>query len=143
MSNWPGNLIRKTPVTPAGPLQNGAAPGIWSLSEASYWTKQGLWPIAGNLATDPFFSSVTYLMSTTAVNNGQNNTFLDSSTNNLTITRNGNTTQGSLSPYGNLWSNYFGGTGDFLQTPQSTALAANSTDYTVCLLYTSPSPRDS
>lgn len=30
------------------------------------------------------------------------------------ITRNGNTTQGSLSPYGNLWSNYFDGTGDYL-----------------------------
>ena len=50
MSNWPGNLIRKTPVTPAGPYQNGAAPGVWSLAEAAYWTKQGLWPIAGNTA---------------------------------------------------------------------------------------------
>jgi hypothetical protein len=30
-----------------------------------------------------------------------------------------------------LWSNYFDGNGDFLQTPQSAALAANSTDYTV------------
>lgn len=48
MSNWPGNLIRKTPVTPAGPFQNGAASGVWSLAEAAYWTKQGLWPIAGN-----------------------------------------------------------------------------------------------
>jgi hypothetical protein len=46
MSNrWPGGLIRKTPVTPAGPFQNGAAPGMWTLAEASFWTKQGLWPI--------------------------------------------------------------------------------------------------
>jgi len=50
VSNWPGNLIRKTPVTPAGPFQDGAASGVWSLAEASYWTKQGLWPIPGNLA---------------------------------------------------------------------------------------------
>jgi hypothetical protein len=50
MSRWPGNLIRKTPVTPAGPFQNGAAPGVWTLAEAAYWTKQGLWPVAGNAA---------------------------------------------------------------------------------------------
>jgi hypothetical protein len=62
MSNWPGNLIRKTPVTPAGPFENGAAPGVWSLSEASYWTKQGLWPIAGNeqLFVEDVFSTYLY-----------------------------------------------------------------------------------
>lgn len=48
MPRWPGGLIRKTPVTPAGPYQDGAAPGVWTLAEAAYWTKQGLWPIAGN-----------------------------------------------------------------------------------------------
>jgi hypothetical protein len=42
-------------------------------------------------------------------NGAQNNTFLDSSTNNFTITRNGNTTQGSFSPYGSNWSNYIDG----------------------------------
>ena len=55
MSNrWPGGLIRKTPVTPAGPAQNGAAPGVWTLAEAAFWTKQGLWPIAGNVADGTF-----------------------------------------------------------------------------------------
>ena len=58
---WPGGLIRKTPVTPAGPFQNGAAPGMWSLAEASYWTKQGLWPTAGNfLAVEDVFSTWLY-----------------------------------------------------------------------------------
>jgi hypothetical protein len=48
MSNrWPGGLIRKTPVTPNGPGQNKAASGVWSLADAAYWTKQGLWPTAG------------------------------------------------------------------------------------------------
>lgn len=47
-SRWPAGIIRKTPVTPAGPFQNGAAPGVWTLAEAAYWTKQGLWPVAGN-----------------------------------------------------------------------------------------------
>jgi hypothetical protein len=47
-------------------------------------------------------------------NAAQNNTFLDSSTNNFTITRNGNTTQGTFTPYGSNWSNYFDGSGDYL-----------------------------
>lgn len=51
MSNrWPGGVIRKTPVTPAGPYQDGAASGVWTLAEATYWQKQGLWPIAGKVA---------------------------------------------------------------------------------------------
>lgn len=45
---WPGGIITPTPATPTGPYQNGAAPGIWTLSQQSYWQKQGLWPIAGN-----------------------------------------------------------------------------------------------
>lgn len=81
--------------------------------------------------TDPQFNYVSLLLHGDGTNGAQNNTFLDSSTNNFTITRNGNTTQGSLSPYGNLWSNYFDGNGDFLQTPTATALAFNSVNYTV------------
>jgi hypothetical protein len=122
MSNWPGNLICKTPVIPT----TSSAPGMWTLAEASYWTKQGLWPLPS--IPDPFFSSVTYLMATTAVNNGQNNTFLDSSANNFTITRNGNTTQGSFSPYGN--SAYFDGTGDYLNVAAATQLSFTG-DYTI------------
>jgi len=63
---------------------------------------------------DPDFEYVTMLLHGDGTNGGQNNTFLDSSTNNLTLTRSGNTTQGSFSPYGNNWSNYFDGTGDYL-----------------------------
>ena len=66
--------------------------------------------------------------------NNQNNTFLDSSTNNFTITRNGDTTQGSFNPYipTGYWSAYFDGTGDFLTIPRSTAfLPAANTDFTV------------
>lgn len=56
---------------------------------------------------DPYFENVTLLLHGDGTNGGQNNTFIDSSANNLSITRNGTTTQGSFSPYGNLWSNYF------------------------------------
>ena len=45
---YPGGLITKTPVAPAGPFQDDAASGVWTLSQAAYWQEQGLWPIAGN-----------------------------------------------------------------------------------------------
>ena len=47
---WPGGIITPTPATPTGPYETGTAPGIWTLSQQSYWQKQGLWPIAGNSA---------------------------------------------------------------------------------------------
>ena len=75
MPRYPGGLIRKTPVTPAGPLQNGAASGVWSLADAAYWTKQGLWPIAGNfLVVEDVFSTWLYTGngSTQTITNGIN-----------------------------------------------------------------------
>ena len=51
-----------------------------------------------------------------------NNTFLDNSSLGSFITRNGNATQGSFSPYGGDWSNYFDGTGDYLTVPNNVAL---------------------
>jgi hypothetical protein len=72
---YPGGLIRKTPVTPTGPLQNGAASGVWSLADAAYWTKQGLWPTAGNfLAIEDVFSTWLYTGngSTQTITNGIN-----------------------------------------------------------------------
>ena len=59
-------------------------------------------------AVDAFFNQVTLLLPGDGTNGAQNNTFLDSSTNNFTITRNGNTTQGTFSPFSQTgWSNYF------------------------------------
>ena len=115
---WPGGLISKTPVTPSGPAPTSTAPGIWTIDQMNYWKARGLWPDA---SADPYWSYVSYLMSTTATNTQTNNTFLDSSTNNFTITRNGNTTQGSVTPYGPLWSNYFDGSGDYLSVAYNTA----------------------
>jgi hypothetical protein len=67
-------------------------------------------------------------------NGAQNNTFLDGSTNNFTITRNGNTTQGTFSPFSQTgWGNYFSASTDNLVGP-SVALATN--DFTLeCWFY--------
>jgi len=83
------------------------------------------------------FNYVTMLLHGDGTNGAQNNTFLDSSTNNFTITRNGNTTQGSFSPYGSNWSNLFNGTNDFLVSRNATK---QDSDFTFeCWLYTNPS----
>jgi len=76
-----------------------------------------------NIATDPYFPYVPLLLEPTSTNAQTNNTFLDSSTNNFTITRNGTPTQGSVTPYwpNGQWSNYFSGSGEYL------TLAASNT----------------
>jgi hypothetical protein len=79
---------------------------------------------------DAQFNYVTMLLHGDGTNGAQNNTFLDSSTNNFTITRNGNTTQGTFTPYGSNWSNYFTGSSG-LTGPTSTSLGFGSSDFTV------------
>ena len=74
---------------------------------------------------DDKFNYVTMLLHGDGTNGAQNNTFLDSSTNNFTITRNGNTTQGSFSPYGDNWSNYFDGS-SYLSLATATALGTGN-----------------
>ncbi len=86
---------------------------------------------AAPAATDPNFENVTLLLHGDGTNGGQNNTFVDGSTNNFTITRNGNTTQGTFSPYGDNWSNYFDGSGDFLSIPDNAAFDFGTGDFTI------------
>ena len=71
-------------------------------SESSSITINWVVTVAG----DPYFMYNTLLLPGTGTNGAQNNTFLDSSTNNYTITRGGTTTQGTFSPYGPNWSIY-------------------------------------
>jgi len=120
-TKYPGGIISKTPPVPAGPYETGAASGIWTIDQATNYIKQGLWPTAGLVPTDAQFNYVTMLLHGDGTNGAQNNTFLDSSTNNFTITRNGNTTQGSFSPYGSNWSTYFDNASLLTFTQQSFA----------------------
>lgn len=86
---------------------------------------------AKSAVVDSDFEYTTLLLHGNGTNGAQNNTFLDSSTNNFTITRNGNTTQGTFSPYGDNWSNYFDGTGDYLTVPDNAAFDLGSGDFTI------------
>lgn len=102
MQRGNGAVIGKqnTPTT-------SVATGVWALNEVQRAVLNGTWPALA--VPDPYFENVTMLLHGDGTNGAQNNTFLDSSTNNFTITRNGNTTQGTFTPYGSNWSNYFNG----------------------------------
>ena len=86
---------------------------------------------------DPFFNYVTLLLPGNGTNGAQNNTFVDSSTNAFTITRNGNTTQGTFSPFSQTgWSNYFDGSGDELTLSTTTAAQIGANDFSFeCFVY--------
>jgi hypothetical protein len=82
--------------------------------------------------TDDFASSVVLLITANGVDAAQNNTFVDGSTNNFTMTRTGTTaTQGSSSPYGTLWSTAFNGSTDFFTCQGSAAHAFGTGDFTI------------
>jgi len=63
IANWNAGIIRPVAVAPTGPYEDSAAPGMWTLDQAAYWRKQGLWPTFGNIDPSAFIESLfsTYL----------------------------------------------------------------------------------
>lgn len=112
---YPGGVISATPPT----ATSAGAVGVWTLEEALRNKAAGNWPDGSG--ADPYFRNTTLLLHGDGTNGAQNNTFLDSSTNNFTITRNGNTTQGSFDPYvgPGCWSDFYASTSSGWQTPAS------------------------
>jgi hypothetical protein len=85
---------------------------------------------AGGAEPDPNFNQVSLLLNGDGTDGGQNNTYTDSSSSGHTITPAGTIEQGSVSPFGDNWSNYFDGS-DYLQIPNNTALNLSGTNWTV------------
>ena len=112
---YPGGIINASAPT----VTSGSASGVWTVEEAVRYKSAGTWP--DGAGTDPYFRNTTLLLHGDGTNGAQNNTFLDSSTNNFTITRNGNTTQGSFDPYvgPGCWSDFYAATSSGWQTPAS------------------------
>jgi hypothetical protein len=92
-------------------------------------------PTAPLTATQPAGTNISAITGTSTslltLQNSQssnNNSFLDSSSNNFLITRNGNTTQGTFTPFTQTgWSNYFNGSSSYLS---STIAAPGTGDFT-------------
>lgn len=121
----------------AAPTTSTSTTGVWSINDQYQAKNVNNWPMYVPPVTgDPYFPYVSMLLPGNGTNGAQNNTFLDSSTNNFTITRNGNTTQGTASPYYDCWSNYFDGSGDYLSTPDNAAFDLASNSFTFeCWVY--------
>ena len=115
--------------TQSSPALGAATPGVWTLSQANQAAGQRSWPMY-----DPYFNLTTSMVHGNGTNGGTNNTFLDSSSNNFAITRNGNTTQGTFTPFSEptgYWGNYFDGTGDSFDVAGNTNLAFGTGDWTI------------
>ena len=84
-----------------------------------------------SVASDPYFMYNSLLLPGTGTNNAQNNTLIDSSTNNFTVTRTGAPTQGTFSPFSQTgWSGYFNGSTDNLSVPAG-AFVFSTNSFTV------------
>lgn len=123
-------------VGPTVSSNTSYGPGVWGIPEFQQRLGAGTWPIdsTATLLADPYYEYTTFLLKAVGANTSQNYSIIDGSSLNATMTRNGDTTQGTFSPYGydeGYWSNYFDGNTDYLNTPSSTQLQLTGTNYTI------------
>jgi hypothetical protein len=84
---------------------------------------------------DTYFNLVSLLLPGNGTNGATNNSFVDSSTANSgtgwPITRNGDTTQGTFSPFSQTgWGGNFNGT-SFIQAPDNATMQVGTSDFTI------------
>jgi hypothetical protein len=108
--------------------------GVWTLQQQMQALTSGQW------VTDPNFKNTTLLLQgDSGANGAQNNLFLDTSPNQFAITRNGNTTQGSFTPFSQApgyWSNYLTSS-NYLSVTSSASLASGTSSFTLEFWYNS------
>ena len=112
---------------------------LLSTSLSGTASAEALLDITTTLIGDPYIDNVSLLLQGDDNPSGvtQNNTFKDSSTNDFPITRNGNVTQGTFSPFDRALTNsggsaYFDGVGDYLSITRNSAfLPIANEDFTI------------
>jgi len=109
--------------------------GLFARDEVYLDTLAGAFPVySPPVYADAQFNYNAMLLHADGSNGANNNTFLDSSTNNYSITRNGTPTQGTFSPFSQTgWSYYNNGTAStYVTVPYTTAnFDWWTTDYTI------------
>lgn len=117
-------------IPPLYASQLGAATnGVWTLNQAASATAQRSWNMF-----DPEFNLTTGMFHGNGTNGATNDTFLDSSINAVAVTRNGNATQGTFTPFSKsakYWSNYFDGGTSYLTVADNAALQFGTGNFTV------------
>jgi hypothetical protein len=102
--------------------------GVWTLEAQAQAQSNQQW------VTDPNFKNTTLLLQADGTGSGsQNQSFIDSSTNNFFIARFGNTTQGSFSPFSQApgyWSAYEGVNGNYFTSGTSSVFGFGTGDFT-------------
>jgi hypothetical protein len=109
-----GNIIRPGYNPLASNVTTGVSTaqyqGVFTLQQQAQAQSTQTW------ATEPLFDYNTLLFQADNVTNGlQNGTFIDSSSNNFSITRNGNSAQNTFTPFSaqpGAWSAYYSGVAD-------------------------------
>jgi hypothetical protein len=125
------NNITYTQLDIGGRSTNGDESWNGYITDARY-TKSAVYTTTFTPPSAPLTAIANTSLLTLQNNQSVNNSvFLDNSTNNFLVTRNGNTTQGTFSPYGGNWSNYFDGSGDYLSVPGNSVFAFGTEDFTL------------
>jgi hypothetical protein len=88
-----------------------------------------------NLSADTLGMYNVLQLNAEGTNNGTNGTFLDSSANNLAITKTGTPTQGSFSPYQPNWSTFFNGTTDKVSGTTASSIVGTGNWTAECWIY--------
>ena len=115
-----------------GAFESGSIPLFGYVSDFRIVKGTAVYTEAFTPPTAPLTAITNTSLLTTQYNGGGNNSgFKDSSQNNFPITRFGNTSQGTFTPYGSNWSNYFGGAGSHLAGPSNAVFATGTNSFTI------------
>ena len=76
-------------------------------------------------------SVAAFLLKGIGSNGSANNTFIDSSANNFTLTRTGNVTQGTFNPFNKNGYSYYLGPSNYLTVPANTAFDVTGGDFSI------------